>query len=65
LVKKAALVSGAAGVTISGSGPTMIAICKMDERKKIAEAMTQAFLENNIKSEAYITTIGKGVEVIG
>jgi homoserine kinase len=64
-VKKAALGSGAAGVTISGSGPTMIAVCKIDERKKIADAMTQAFLENNIKSEAYITTIGRGVEVIG
>jgi homoserine kinase len=63
-VKKAALESGAAGVTISGSGPTMIAVCKMNERKKIADAMTEAFLENNIKSEAYITTIGKGVEII-
>ena len=64
-VKKAALDSGAAGVTISGSGPTLIAVCKMDERKKIADAMTRAFLENEIKSEAYLTTIGKGVEVIG
>ncbi len=63
-VKKAAFESGAAGVTISGSGPTMIAVCKMDERENIADAMTKAFLENNINSEAYKTTIGKGVEVI-
>lgn len=64
-VKKAALGSGAAGVTISGSGPTMIAVCGMNERENIADAMTKAFLENNINSEAYKTTIGKGVEIIG
>lgn len=64
-VKNSALESGAAGVTISGSGPTMIAVCKMDERNKVAEAMTHAFLKNGIPSEAYITTIGNGIEIIG
>jgi len=63
-VRKSVLDAGAAGVTISGSGPTMIAVCRMDERKKIAQAMTQAFQENHVKSEAFITTIGKGAEII-
>lgn len=63
-VKKNAIEAGAAGVTISGSGPTMIAVCLMNERDRIAKAMTQAFSENSIRSEAFITTIGRGVEII-
>lgn len=63
-VKKSALEAGAAGVTISGSGPTMIAVCRMDERERIAEAMTKAFTESQVRSEAFITTIGRGAEVI-
>lgn len=63
-VKNSALNSGATGVTISGSGPTMIAVCRMDEREKIAEAMTESFSKSHVGSEAFITTIGKGVEII-
>jgi len=51
-------------VTISGSGPTLIAVCRMDERERIAEAMVKAFADNSVKSEAFITTIGKGVEIL-
>lgn len=63
-VKQSAIDAGAKGVTISGSGPTMIAVCMMEEREKIAEAMVRAFSDNNIKSEAFITTIGKGIAVL-
>ncbi len=63
-VKKSALRAGAAGVTISGSGPTMIAVCRMNEREDIAEAMTQAFSKSRIRSEAFITTIGGGIDII-
>jgi homoserine kinase len=63
-VRKSALDAGAAGVTISGSGPTMIAVCRMDKREKIAQAMMQAFVDNHVKSEAFITTIGRGAEII-
>jgi homoserine kinase len=63
-VRQSAIQAGAAGVTISGSGPTLIAVCRMDEREKIAEAMVKAFSENQVKSEAFITTIGKGVSIV-
>jgi homoserine kinase len=63
-VKKSALEAGAAGVTISGSGPTMLAVCEMGEREKIARAMVAAFTKSRVKSEAFITTIGKGVGII-
>jgi homoserine kinase len=63
-VKKRAISAGASGVTISGSGPTLIAVCRMDEREKIAEVMVKAFADNSVKSEAFITTIGKGIEIL-
>lgn len=63
-VKESAVLAGAAGVTISGSGPTLIAVCKMEEREKIAEAMVHSFSDSKVKSEAFITTIGKGIEII-
>lgn len=63
-VKKSAIDAGASGVTISGSGPTMIAVSRMEEREQIAKAMMDAFSENHIKSEAFITTIGKGAEIV-
>jgi len=63
-VKKSAISAGAAGVTISGSGPTLIAVCGMDERERIAEAMVKAFADNGVKSEAFVTTIGKGIEIL-
>jgi len=63
-VKKSAISAGAAGVTISGSGPTLIAVCRIDERERIAEVMVKAFADNSVKSEAFITTIGKGIEIL-
>lgn len=63
-VKQSAIEAGAEGVTISGSGPTLIAVCRMDEREKIAKAMIRAFSENRVKSEAFITTIGKGISIL-
>lgn len=64
-VKKSAVDAGAAGATISGSGPTLIAVCSMGEREKIANAMVRAFYRSSIRSEAFITTIGRGAEIIG
>lgn len=61
-VKKRALGAGATGVTISGSGPTMISVCRMEYREKIAEAMKEAFIENGKKTDVFITTIGRGAE---
>lgn len=63
-VKKNAFRAGAAGVTISGSGPTLIAVCSMNERENIAKAMAQAFSKNHIRSEVFITTVGRGIEII-
>ena len=63
-VRNSALRAGATGVTISGSGPAMIAVCALDKREKVASAMVDAFAKNEIDSKVFITTVGHGVEIL-
>ena len=63
-VRNSAIQAGATGVTISGSGPAMIAVCALDKREGVASAMVEAFTKNGIDSEVYITTVGQGVEIL-
>jgi homoserine kinase len=62
-VRKAALDSGAYGVAISGSGPTMIALSPEEKSFDIAAAMRASFSGAGVGSEAFITHIGKGVRI--
>jgi homoserine kinase len=62
-VRKAALEGGAYGVAISGSGPTMIALCPEEKSFDIATAMRKGFGEAGTNAEAFITGIGKGVRI--
>ncbi len=52
-VSKAALSAGAKGVTISGSGSTIIAYCT-DKTKEVAEAMAAAFVNNGVRAKPYV-----------
>ena len=63
-VRNSALRAGATGVTISGSGPAMIAVSALDKREEVASAMADAFAKNEIDSEMFITTVGHGVEIL-
>ncbi|MDD2666744.1 MAG: homoserine kinase [Methanocellales archaeon] len=63
-VRESALEAGAAGATISGSGPAMIAVCELERRGEIADAMVDAFSRNGIKSEPFITQPGGGAEIV-
>jgi len=63
-VRDSALQAGATGVTISGSGPAMVAVCALDKREEVASAMVDAFAKNEIDSEVFITTVGRGVEIL-
>ena len=62
-VRKAAMESGAYGVAISGSGPTMIALCPEEKSFDIAAAMRMGFEGAGANAEAFVTRIGKGVRV--
>jgi len=62
-VRDAAMSAGAYGVAISGSGPTMIALCPAERSFDIAASMRKSFSGAGVDSESFITGIGKGVQV--
>ncbi|ADD04833.1 homoserine kinase [Natrialba magadii ATCC 43099] len=65
-VREAALESGATGVTVSGAGPAILAVCRTEsDRGAVAGAMLDAFDAVGIESRAYQTAIGEGAHVYG
>lgn len=61
-VREAALESGANGVTISGSGPAIIAVCHEQDQRAIANVMLDSFADHGVESRAYQTEIGAGAQ---
>lgn len=62
-VRTAAFNAGAAGVTISGAGPAVIAACRERDRRSIASAMLDAFADADVEARAYQTRVGSGAEL--
>jgi homoserine kinase len=65
-IQKAALDAGALGCSISGSGPSIFALCDDENIAKNAGIqMSKIFTQNNIQSELFISPINQeGVKVI-
>jgi len=65
-VKKRAMESGAAGVAISGAGPSVLALVNTEERRmdEIAEAMKEAFEDYGVKSQAICARPGPGAKIV-
>jgi homoserine kinase len=62
-VKEAAMSSGAAGVSIGGSGPTVFAICE-DGGERVRKAMAKAFKsKGGLSTESFVTVPGTGARV--
>jgi homoserine kinase len=59
-VKAAALDAGATGVTVSGAGPSIIAVCRKSDRSRVASAMLDAFEDAGVDARAYQTKVGAG-----
>ncbi|WP_255192510.1 homoserine kinase [Natronobeatus ordinarius] len=59
-VREAALEVGATGVTVSGAGPTVLAVCHRPDRRAVAGAMVDAFDDVGVESRAYQTAVGDG-----
>lgn len=67
-VKKAAIRAGAFGCTISGAGPTAVAVIDDEERgKEIGESMVEAFWkEGNLKAVAMVKRLDRvGARLVG
>ncbi|WP_276301974.1 homoserine kinase [Halorussus lipolyticus] len=63
-VEEAAREAGATGVTISGAGPGVLAVCRhRGQRRDVASAMVGAFAEAGVDAQAYQTEIGDGAEI--
>ncbi len=65
-VKKAALAAHAAGVAISGAGPSVIALVDRThvDTKPVARAMVQEFSKNSLRTSFFITRPSIGARVI-
>jgi homoserine kinase len=63
-VAEAASEAGATGVTISGAGPGILAVCRhRGQRRAVASAMVGAFADAGIDACAYQTELGDGAEI--
>jgi len=65
-VKKAALENSALGCTISGSGPSVFALCKGEERAlQVKKAMSYSYKDENINYNMYHSKISnKGTDIL-
>ncbi|WP_435175913.1 homoserine kinase [Halorussus sp. AFM4] len=60
-VAEAAAEAGATGVTVSGAGPGVLAVCRhRRQRRAVASAMVEAFADAGVEARAYQTEIGGG-----
>jgi homoserine kinase len=64
-VSEAALDAGAAGVTVSGAGPTVVAVPRHGRSRAVASAMVDAFAAVDVEATAYQTRIGDGAVLYG
>lgn len=62
-VRQAAFEADATGVTISGAGPAILAVCPEHKRRAVAISMIDAFESVGIDARAYQTSIGEGAKV--
>ncbi len=63
-VKQNALTAGALAVTISGAGPSMVALMKNKNAKKVAKAMREGFGNAGIKSKTFVCRPSAGSRVL-
>ena len=65
--KKAAIEADAAGVSISGAGPSILALVDRSRHnpRLVASAMVQAFARNSVRSTFFFTRPAIGARVIG
>ncbi|MFP8888148.1 homoserine kinase [Natrialbaceae archaeon A-CW2] len=59
-VRTSALEAGATGVTVSGAGPALLAVCREGRQGAVAGAMIDAFDDAGVESRAYQTSVGDG-----
>ena len=64
IVKKEAVRSGALAVTISGAGPSLIAVCEEGDEAKVIKAIKSAYSSCGIKVTVKVAKPADSAEVI-
>jgi homoserine kinase len=63
-VRSQAIEAGATGVTVSGSGPGVLAVCPEGFQRRVAATMVETFENCGVEARAYQTTVGSGTEIV-
>ena len=65
-VKRMGLEAGAAGVSISGAGPSLVALVDGNNQapRSVAQAMVKAFARNNVRSTSFIARPALGATIV-
>lgn len=65
-VKRMGLEAGAVGVSISGAGPSLVALVDRNSHdpRQVGEAMVKAFAQNNVRSNSFVTSPAHGATTI-
>jgi len=64
LVKREAVTHGAAGVCISGAGPTLHPVTEKGRSQRVMKEMVMAFKGGGIESRGFVTEVGGGCRIL-
>lgn len=64
VARDAALDAGATGVTVSGAGPSVLAVCLPTNQQRVASALIDGFDTAGVEATSYRTDIGDGAIVL-
>ncbi|MCG1003849.1 MULTISPECIES: homoserine kinase [Halobacterium] len=60
---EAAREAGATGVTVSGAGPAVLAVCRDDDQRRVASALVGGFERDGVDATAYRSRVGDGATI--
>ncbi len=65
-VKRMGVEAGAAGVCISGAGPSLVALVDRNNHapRLVAQAMVEAFVRNNVRSTSFVARPAHGATIV-
>ncbi|TQQ80392.1 homoserine kinase [Halonotius roseus] len=63
-VREAAIDAGATGVTVSGAGPSVLAVCHEGDRRAVGGAMLTAFDDHEVDARVYQTQVSDGATIL-
>lgn len=63
-VKRSALDAGALGSSLSGSGPSVFAVCERDRAARVRDAMVAAFSRAGVRADGFVCALDVGARRI-